>query len=143
MSKLELIKNELSKYDLFYGNLIHFQQLDYHRDFEVLLLTNFGITKLRILLKGVISINYISKIKRDDFSLDDKFLISNLPPPYEAYHWGIKNFEISNWLLKDSSPLILELQKDYNFKLYKLTFETNSSDISFIFGNLEVDELKN
>ncbi|MBL4724558.1 MAG: hypothetical protein JKY73_04075, partial [Lutibacter sp.] len=97
---------------------------------------------LELLLKGVISVNYVSKVKKKGFSLDDRYLIKDLLPPYEAYHWGIRSFEISNWILEDNSLDIIELQKDYNFKLYKLTFETNSSDISFIFGDLEIEECK-
>ena len=65
---------------------------------------------------------------------------------FNPIHWkltigGIKSFGINNVVLKEDSPDVIELQKDYNFKLYKLIFDVNNCNINFIFHDLEIEEI--
>lgn len=135
------VKEKLLKYDFIDGSFTSMKLLEYHRDFELQLYDKFDIHKLRIILKGVVSMSYLSKIKNEGFSVDNKYIGEIQPNPLEAYFWGIRSFEISDWKIKDDSPDVIELQKEYSFKLYKLIFSVNSCDINFIFHDLEIEKI--
>ncbi|AZJ35985.1 hypothetical protein [Tenacibaculum singaporense] len=143
MSTINFLKSKLSKYYILDGAFASFCQKNTHRDFEVFIYSDFGEIKLKVTLKGVISVNYLSKVKQDDFIMDNEYIESAQPNPLNGFYWGIKSFIINNWEIKDSDPDLIELQKDYNFKLYKLVFSVNSCNISFIFHDLEIEEEKN
>ncbi len=138
---MEAIRKKLLKYDLIYGDFIKFCQTDYHRDFEVLTHTVFNTQKLRILIKGVVKVEYSPKAQGSGYTLDDKYINSEFRGEGTVFQWGVRSFELSNWILEDSTEDILELQPNYEFKLFKLTFEINSSDVSFIFHDLEIEEV--
>ncbi|ATA91586.1 hypothetical protein CGC56_05020 [Capnocytophaga canimorsus] len=141
MTDIDRLKQKLSKYEFCYDNEFHFfQQTDYHRDFEMYI-TDTQNKKLRILVKGVVQLNYSTEVRRDSFSLEDKYIQKECPEEVNAYHWGIRSFEISNLKIEDDSAEIVALQKDFDFKLFKLTFNVNSCIISFIFNDLEIKEL--
>lgn len=132
--------NKLEKYDLYYGSFQYFSQTDYHRDF-LLYIETTNLIKLRIKLTGVVSMNYNSRVIKDNFNISNNLLIQDLMPPYHGFHWGIRAFEISNWKIQDDGEDIERIQPSYNCKLHKLSFEVSSADISFIFYDLEVEEV--
>jgi hypothetical protein len=134
------IRNKLEKYDLFYGSFQYLSQTDYHRDFLLYIETD-SLTKLRIRLIGVVSMNYNSRVIRDSFNISDDLLIEDLMPPYNGFHWGIRAFEISNWKIQDDGEDIERIQPSYNCKLHKITFEVSSANISFIFHDLDIEEV--
>ena len=135
------IKNKLSKFDFIDGSFTSLKLLEYHRDIEIKLYDKFDRQKLKMILKGVVSMNYLSKIKQESFNIKDEYIEDVQPNPLEAYYWGIKSFGINNVVLKEDSPDVIELQKDYNFKLYKLIFDVNNCNINFIFHDLEIEEI--
>ncbi|MDE0536972.1 hypothetical protein [Tenacibaculum sp. L6] len=141
MNTINSIKNKLSKYYIFDGAFASFCQKNTHRDFEVFIYSDFGKNKLKITLIGVITVNYLSKVKQDSFIMDDEYINSTQPNPLNAFYWGIKSFIIDNWEIKDDCPDIIELQKDYKLKLYKLIFSVNSCNVSFIFHDLEIEKI--
>lgn len=99
------------------------------------------LINIKIRLIGVVSLNYDSRVILDDFKMDEKLLIEDLKPPYNGYHWGIRGFAITNWKIDDDSEDLIKMQGNYAFKLYKISFEVNSSLISFIFHDLEIEEI--
>jgi len=137
---MEAIKEKLLKYDLVYGNFIKFCQTDYHRDF-LLYIDTINFIKLKIKLIGVVSMNYTSRVIKDNFNVSERLLISDLMPPYSGFHWGIRAFEISNWKIIDNTEDIQLIQSNYNFKLHKISFEVSSVDVSFIFHDLDIEEI--
>lgn len=134
------IRSKLEKYDLFHGSFQYLSQTDCHRDFLLYIDTD-NLTKLKIRLIGVISVNYNSRVIKDNFNVSNNLLIQDLVPPYHGFHWGIRAFEISNWKIQDDGEDIERMQPNYNFKLHKISFEVSSADISFIFHDLEIDEI--
>lgn len=140
MNNINILKDKLLNRHLYDCSLISFKILEYHRDYELYL--DLITYKIKILLKGVVSMNYTSKVKKDGFIMKDEYIRDVQPYPLEAYYWGIKSFGIDNWEIIEDSQDVIELQKDYNFKLYKLKFDVNSCYISFIFHDLEIEEIK-
>lgn len=138
---MESLRNKLLKYDIVYGDFIKFCQTDYHRDFEVFTNTTFNSKKLKILIKGVVKVEYAPKAKGYGYTLDNRYLEQEFKGNINAYHWGIRSFELRKWTLEDNSEDITALQNDYDFKLFKITFDINSSDVSFIFHDLDIEEL--
>lgn len=139
MEKINELKDKLLNRHLYDCSLISFKILEYHRDYELYI--DLITYKIKIKLKGVVSMNYTSKIKKEGFNMNDVYIEDVQPNPLEAYYWGIKSFGIDNWEIKDDSLDVIELQKDYNFKLYKLIFDVNSCYVSFIFHDLTIEEI--
>lgn len=140
MYTIDSLREKLANYHLYDVAFEYFKQNDYHRDFEVFI-SDSGKMNLCILLKGVVSVNYLSNINDKLFTMDDRYLKEAEPNPSEFFYWGIRGFILEDWEITDSSPDITTLQKDFDFKLFKLTFNVNSCNISFIFNDLEIKEL--
>ncbi|MFJ1388923.1 hypothetical protein [Capnocytophaga canimorsus] len=137
MYTIDSLREKLANYHLYDVAFEYFKQSDYHRDFEVFI-SDSGKINLCILLKGVVSVNYSSNINDKLFTMDDRYLKDAEPKPSEFFYWGIRSFILEDWEITDSSPDITTLQKDFDFKLFKLTFNINSCIISFIFNDLEI-----
>ncbi|MCY1509475.1 hypothetical protein D9M68_438210 [compost metagenome] len=135
------IKRKLQQFELIDASFNYFSQMDYHRDF-MLYIEVSSLINIKIRLIGVVSLNYTSRVILNDFNMDEKLLLEDLKPPYNGYHWGIRGFGITNWEIDDNSEDLVEMQKNYAFKLYRLTFEVNSSLISFIFHDLDIEEIE-
>ena len=86
------IKNKLSKFDFIDGSFTSLKLLEYHRDIEIKLYDKFDRQKLKMILKGVVSMNYLSKIKQESFNIKDEYIEDVQPNPLEAYYWGHKKF---------------------------------------------------
>ncbi|MGF1924659.1 MAG: hypothetical protein ACQUHE_10810 [Bacteroidia bacterium] len=62
-------------------------------------------------------------------------------PPYSGFHWGIRAFEIANWKIENDTEELEELQKNYFVKLHKISFEVSTANISFVFHDLDIEEM--
>ncbi len=143
MRHFKKIKENLNKYEIIYGLFRNFRLLNYHRDFEIIIQTEHLVKKLRIVLEGVVSVDFKSIIKGDSYKMEKSYLSNNpLPDPVEGWVWGVRDFELLNYYLEEKSEKIKALQKDYNFKLYSLTFVVSTSEIEFIFHDLKTEELE-
>jgi len=141
MNHFEKIQRDLEEIHITEGLFRYFRLTDYHRDFEIIIKPHSTVKKLRILLKGVVSVDYKAN-RRDSFKMDDAYVLVPIPTPVKGLYWGIKDFEIDNYCLSEETDKILAIKKDYNFKLYSLTFEVLTAKIEFIFHDIEMEVLE-
>ncbi len=142
MEHFEEIKKTIGQYDIIYGLFKNFRLLNYHRDFEIIIQTEYLVKKLRIILEGVVSVDFKSVIKENAYKMEKTYLSNNPPPnPIEGWVWGVGDFELMNYYLTEENEKIKAFQKDYNFKLFSLTFVVSTSEIEFIFHDLMIEEL--
>ncbi len=142
MNHFKKIQQDLEEINISEGLFRYFKLTDYHRDFEIIIKPHSTVKKLKILLKGVVSVDYKSSIKGDSFIMDDTYVLVPIPTPVQGVYWGIKDFEIDSYTLSEETDKILDMQKDYNFKLYSLSFDVLTAKIEFIFHDIEMEVLE-
>ncbi len=142
MNHFEKIQRDLEEIHITEGLFRYFRLTDYHRDFEIIIKPHSTVKKLRILLRGVVSVDYKSIPKMDSFKMDDAYVMVPIPTPVKGFYWGIKDFEIRKYSLSEKTDKILSMQKEYKFKLYSLIFEVSTAKIEFIFHDIEMEVLE-
>lgn len=132
------LNKDLKDLDIVYGTLFKYCLSENHRDFEVIIESSPQI-KYKILLKGVVNQVFESNIKSERFSMNDKYIQEEISPPINAWHWGIKSFEILNWALEEKTKELENASLNYNnYDFMKLTFNVSTATISFIFNDFKI-----
>ena len=132
------IKQQLEKLDLIYGIFFKYCQCDNHRDFILEIQSHEG-KKHTIILKGVVIHTYENNIKHEAFSMDNKYIEENVSAPINAWHWGIKSFEILNWNFEENTEELKNLSKIYNnYDFVKLIIKISTANIKFVFHDIQI-----
>lgn len=88
MNHFKKIQQDLEEINIPENLFGYFSLTDYHRDFELVIKPNSRIKKLKILLKGVVSVDYKSRIKDDSFTMDDAYVLVPIPTPVKGTYIG-------------------------------------------------------
>lgn len=135
------IGTEIEIIDIIYGIFHNYYQCDNHRDYKIILESSQQI-KYEILLKGVIKHSAESKIKSSSFSMDNKYIEKIVTPPVEAWHWGVKSFEILEWSVEKDTEELKEISNEFNkYNFSKIEFDISTMKILFIFNDFEIKKI--
>lgn len=142
------VKEKLKKYDLFDQSIIRHGMLEYIRDYEIIgyLKGKNSDVELQYIFKGCIKSNFQIKVAPENFSLDkrlldlDKQTESDYP---RGFIWGT-NFSIvyPGWKMTENSDELKELEKSYGIKFYEILFETNAYELTLIFHDVDIIQIK-
>lgn len=141
------VKEKLEEYDLFDNSIIRHGQLDNVRDYEVigyLCGADFD-SEVQYIFKGCIQTDFKITVDPKNYSIDDRLL--NLDrqdePDYpKAFIWGAGVIVYPGWTISQDTDELKKLEKTYGLKFYKIDFETNAYNLTIIFHDIDIKELK-
>jgi len=142
------VKEKLLENDPYDQAITRHGILDYIRDYEVTayLCGDSYDLELQYVFKGCIKVDYKSKVDPKYFSMDDRLLALSRQgePGYpEGFVWGVKYADVyPGWTLEEDTSELRILNKLYEMKFHRIIFNTNAYDLSIIFHDVEVNEIK-
>ncbi|MCA6444167.1 MAG: hypothetical protein IM600_12120 [Bacteroidetes bacterium] len=142
------IKEKLDQHDLFDQAIIRHGMLDNIRDYEIIGLISGQEyeEEIQYVFKGCIKADFKVIVKPAHYSMDDRLLDlsrqseSDYP---KGFIWGV-NYAVTypGLTLTENTDELIQLEKTYGHKFYKIFIETNAYELTLLFHDLDIKVLK-
>lgn len=129
---MRITKDFFENLYLYDGALVRFSLKDHYRD---MLVTFYSHGNKDVLFKGVVSYNYTSQVRKQDFSMDDIYLNETLLQYLygTAFHWGICANIITNWTLEEDTEELKMMADEFGYPIYKFSVFGNYGTLVIYF----------
>jgi hypothetical protein len=142
------VKEKLDEHDLFDQAILRHGMLDNIRDYEIigLIYERDYDEEVQYIFKGCIKVDFKVTIKPDGYSMDVRLLDLNRQNESDypkGYIWGANHaVPYPALTLTENTNDLLELEKNYKLKFYRLFIETNVYELTLVFHDIETKVLK-
>jgi hypothetical protein len=142
------VEDKLKEYDLFDQSITRHGILDNIRDYEVIgYLSGVDFDEeVQYIFKGCIEADFRIKVDPKYYSMDDRLLDIDRQdePDYpKAFVWGVRHAVVyPGWTLKQETKELKDLEETYGLKFHQIYYDTNAYDLTLIFHDVEVRQLR-